>query len=192
VSTVNLIPPRCAEARTNRRRRAVWSLACTGVAAVSALTVSVSVANMPAVGEGEARLTRLQARQEELAAQGVALMEELEEKTVEVDLLERVARQPDWSVLLSDMADWSAGGAQLEQVSVRLGTEGAGFQLQVIGLSRSQEYIGDLVRSMRESGRFTKVTLVGTNLVDQSEPPTFRFDIHAVLAGLERQAGALR
>lgn len=192
MSTINLIPPRYAEARTNRRRRATWALTCVAVGMASSMTIAVSIANTPPIADGEARLAALRTQHIELAATGVALMEELEQRAGQVELLNRVARQPDWSTLLSDLAGWSASGCQLEQVSIRTAGGEPSFQVQIVGLSRSQEFIGQLVNGLRTSGRFARVTLGGTNRVDDSDPPTFRFDIHCVVEGLGTQAEALR
>lgn len=192
MNTVNLIPPRHAAARLNRRRRTLWTVACTLIGIASATTIAVSMANMPPTADGEAQLARLVTGHQELNTQAAALMGALEAKTGEVALLERVSRQPDWSELLDDLAGWSADRILLEQVAIRLDAEGGGFQMSVIGLSRSQELVGDLVKSMRESKRFARVTLGGTQRVDLSEPATFRFDIRCTIAGLGTQAEALR
>lgn len=192
MNSVNLIPPRHAAARTARRRRTLWLCASSLTGAVSALVVAVSIANSPVTADGEARLSALVTEQEALDAQSVALMEALESHTRDVAMLERIARQPDWSQLLSDLAEWSADEVMLEQVAVQLESGGAGFQVGVVGLSRSQEFVGGLVKALRESGRFTKVTLGGTQRVDRSEPATFRFDIRCTVAGFGPQAEALR
>jgi len=192
MNTVNLIPPRHAAARVGRRRRTLWTCACTFPGAISALTIAVSIANTPPTAEGEATLAALRTEHRTLSAESVALMTALEARTRDVDLLERIARQPDWSLLFADLAEWSADAALLEQVAVRPAADAAGFQLSVVGLSRSQEVVGALVKSMRDSGRFSKVTLGGTHRVDQSEPPTFRFDINCTITGLAVQAEALR
>ena len=192
MSTINLIPPLYTSQRAVRRRQEIWGATCTIIGTLSALTISLSIANTPPTIDGEARLARLQTEQHDYWQRAGTLMGELETAMADVELLEQVSRQPDWSPLLSDLARWSAGEAQLELVEIRLGPSDISFQAHFIGISSNQEFVGSFVGKMRESKWFNKVTLVGTQRVRQSSPPTFRFEISCEIAGFIPQAEALR
>jgi hypothetical protein len=190
--TINLLPPRFATQRAVRHRRRVWSAACSVIGTGSALTIGVSTAYTPVTSGMEAQLVGLQHDRRELNEQASTLMVELQTQEPGVRLLDSVARQPNWSPLLSQVAHWCAGEAQLEQIDIRLVPAPGSFMMTLVGISTSQEFVGGLVTELRDSQHFSKVTLRGTQRVNQSDPPTFRFNIDCMFSGHVVQSEALR
>lgn len=189
---INLLPPRFARQRAVLHRRRVWSAACSIIGTLSALTIGVSSAYTPVTSGMEAQLSGLENDRRALNERASILMMQLEDHAPRVELLESVARQPEWSPVLREVARWCAGEAQLEQVDIRLVPSPDSFMMTLVGVSTSQEFVGGLVTELRNSQRYSKVTLRGTQRVNQSDPPTFRFSIDCQFSTHVVQAEALR
>ncbi len=192
MATINLLPPRYAFVHALRKRRNFWCLACTLVGVLSILTIAISIANTPVTTEKQTRLISLRTEQEASSQRALALQADLESKKNAVVLLEKISRQPDWSILLGDIARMSAGKTQLKAINVRLGNGNAAFDASINGTSQSQEQVGELVDALRNSEWFEKVTLTGTRRVPNSDPPRYVFDITCEVSGFVQQAEALR
>jgi len=159
---------------------------------LTTLTIAISLAKTPVNTESQARLISLRADQKTTIQRAISLQSDLESKNNAVVLMDKISRQPDWSMLLGDLARMCAGKTQLEHATIRLGTGHAAFDSQISGISESQEQVGGLVDALRNSGWFQKVTLTGTQRVPQSDPPRYRFDISCEISGFVKQAEALR
>ncbi len=192
MATINLLPPRYAFVHALRKRRNFWCAACTLVGVLSILTITISMANTPVTTEDQTRLIVLRTVQEETSLRALTLKADLESKKNAVVLLEKVSRQPDWSILLGDIARMSAGKTQLKTINIRMGSGSAAFDAKINGTSQSQEQVGELVDALRNSEWFEKVTLTGTQRVPKSDPPRYRFDISCEVSGFVQQAEALR
>ncbi len=192
MTTINLLPPRYASVRAVRARRRTWSIACTATGLLSTIAIAVSSVYTPMTASMEAQLVQMKAERFALTERAGLVQSQLETHEPRVHLLERVARQPDWTPLLEEIAFWCAGQAQLDSIKITLAPPGRSFSLDLGGISESQEFVGTLVEQLRQSGRYSKVTLLGTQRVNQSTPQTYRFQIEAFIAGYEQQAEALR
>ena len=192
MTTINLMPPRYAFAHAIRTRRTFWGAACTITSTLSALTIAVSIAHTPATADGQARLVRLQTERPTNGQRAIAPKHELESRTIDVPLPDQVSGPPDWPAPRSDLARWPAVQAQLELVGIRLGSSDASFVGHVTGTSQTQEFVAEFVSALRDSGWFKKVTLTGTQRVNQDKSPRYRFDINCEFIGFETQAEALR
>jgi Tfp pilus assembly protein PilN len=192
MTTINLLPPSYASVHALRLRRFFWTTTCTIVCLVSVLTIAISIANTPLTSESQSRLASLRTVQKANLQQAFVFGNDLESKKDAVVLLESIARQPDWSVLLRDLASMCAGKTHLKRIGITLGTGSADFDARLNGTSPSQEQVGQLVSDLRNSEWFVKVTLTGTQRVPMSDPPRYRFDISCEISGFTAQVEALR
>lgn len=189
---INLLPFAYSRRRMLARRMNAWARGLVIGAAVTAVTIATCQSVSPATAGLEVRHTRLRMESDQLLRTAMRQTAALEKHVAGVDLLVRIARQPDLSALLAMLASWCTDGTRLESVSVQASPSSPIFEVRIIGLCPAQDLSTVFVECARTSRVFDSITLAGTRRIDGPNGAMYRFELRCVVAGLREQAEALR
>ncbi|KAA0216474.1 MAG: hypothetical protein DYG94_04820 [Leptolyngbya sp. PLA3] len=189
---INLLPFEYSRRRLLARRTNAWSRGLVVGAAATAMGIAICRTQAPATAGLELRRTRLRMESDQLLRTAARQAEALKGHAAGIDLMVRIARQPDLSNLLAMLASWCTDGTRLESVSIQASPSSPIFETRITGLCASQDLATVFLECARTSKVFDSITLAGTRRIDGPEGPAYRFELRCVLAGLGEQAEALR
>ncbi|MCL4219966.1 MAG: hypothetical protein KJZ65_01215 [Phycisphaerales bacterium] len=189
---INLLPFEYSRRRMLARRMNGWARGLIVGAAVTAMGIATCQSLAPATAGLELRRTRLRMDSNQMLQTASKQAAALEKHVAEVDLMTRIARQPDLSALLAMLASWCTEGTRLESVSVQAATSSPVFEVRIIGLCPTQDLATVYLECARTSKAFDSITLAGTRRIDGPGGAMYRFELRCAVAGLREQAEALR
>lgn len=189
---INLLPFDDSRRRMLARRTNAWARGLIVGAAITAMAIATCQSLAPATAGLEVRRTRLRMDSDQLLRTATRQAQSLEKHVASVDLMVRIARQPDLPALLAMLASWCTDGTRLESVSVQAATSSPVFEVRILGLCSTQDLATVYLECARTSKIFDSITLAGTRRIDGPSGATYRFELRCVIAGMREQAEALR
>lgn len=192
MTAINLLAPRRVMERETRLRRNRWTMAMSAAVAVAGGAIAWAQGTRVQSHELRVEALRLEDEIERLAVVAEDQEKSLSEREVQVQVLRRVARQPDWSGVLDLLGSWCGTATRLETVTMRMESGRSRFVIVVVGVSESQEKVSAFVDEIARSGLFESIVLGGTRRVEGIGMLGTRFELTFELAGHRAQSEALR
>lgn len=192
MKSINLLPEDYRTRRAFRRRARAWAQVLIVAGATASMTIAVCLSVAPATSDLQTRIAVLRAESDRLVRLAGQQADEFARTQQRVGLLNSVARQPDWSRLLSLVGQWCTDGIRLESVTIQASRAQPRFEMNIFGMCTSQDLASVYVECARASGLFDSITLAGTRRVEHPDGPMYRFELRCTIAGLTDQAEAIR
>lgn len=208
---INLIPEQRRVANLRRQRVKTWACAVAGYAVLLSIIWGTGVLMHQRSGGSDltARMERLTEETQRMQADLMRDEPKLLDLRVQVLASRAVSQQPDWAILLAALSESRGEQIVLQACNLSPNVPPAAksnrvaapiaapvdntkradaqnpdrYDLQVTGMSESQQAVSEFILALERTGLFERVGLVVTERTQYQSQPVVSFTIHCALAG---------